>query len=78
MLLVAERAWEESLGRESLGREINKALSLLLIVELDRSTIDRRTDHFDRSMSRSFDDRSRSSNPTDFNRERNCCKIRLD
>ena len=33
-------------------------LSLLLIVDLDRSTIDRRTDHLDRSRRRPFSDRS--------------------
>ena len=60
-------------GRESLGgeflqakasvftaRERNKALSLLLIVDLDRSTIDQRIDHYNQSRGRPFDNRSRS------------------
>ena len=44
---VAERAWEES-SFEKGNREKQGSLSLLLIVDLDRSTINRRTDPFDR------------------------------
>ena len=49
---LAERAWEEN-SSEQRQVAFALSLSLLLIVDLDRSTIDRRTDPFDRSRHRS-------------------------